>query len=166
MNLLVIVVLIILAFEIAQGYKRGMVREVLSFLSLILMCFFIALVASGINKYFKGSVGGVIIVLFLLSVLGVVRHLLRLAFFPLKIVSKLPIVSWADKLLGAVAGVLETVFIVWIVYALIMLFDLGMIGEMIIDCTQGNAILSWLYANNWLAYFLQAIHAKMSFLPL
>ena len=161
MNILSIVVLIVLLWKITQGYKRGMVKEIISFVSLIVLCIVAALIVNGMQSYMEKQFVGVVIAVLLLCVVGIVHHLLGVVFFSAKLISKLPVIHWADKLLGMVAGVLETVLILWTVYLFIMKSGLGMLGQQILVYTQENPILSWLYRYNFLAMWVEEILSKI-----
>ena len=163
MNILLIVTIILLILKIKDGYKRGMVKEIISFVSLIILCVVLALLANGVSSYFDKKYINVALVIILLLVIAVVHHLLGILFFPAKLVVKLPIVSWVDKLLGVVTGILETILILWTIYTLVMLMDLGVIGSQIVAYTKENSILLWFYENNYLAYLLQSISSKIDF---
>ncbi len=161
-NILVIIVAIIMMCSIAEGYKKGMVREIISFVSLIIMCVVVALIGSALNSYFDGEIFNVIVMILLLCLVGIVRHLLGVVFFSAKVISKLPIVSWVDKLLGIVVGALETVLILWTIFIFIMMLNLGAIGQIILDYTQESQILSWLYQHNYLAYLVERVISQIS----
>ncbi len=163
MNLMLIIVAIFLLCKMVDGYKKGMVKEIISFVSLIILCIVLALIANGVSSYFDGQFAKLIVVLFLLIALGVVHHLLGVLFFSAKLISRLPIVHWLDKVLGIVVGVLETVLILWTIYIFIMLLDLGAIGQQILIYTEESEILLWLYQHNYLAYLLQQISAEIDF---
>lgn len=161
MNILAIVVLIVFLWKITQGYKRGMVKEIISFVSLIVLCIVAALIVNGMQSYMEKQFVGVVIAVLLLCVVGIVHHLLGVVFFSAKLISKLPVIHWADKLLGMVAGVLETVLILWTVYLFIMKSGLGMLGQQVLVYTQENPILSWLYRYNFLAMWVEEILSKI-----
>lgn len=163
MNIMSIIVLIVLIWKIAEGYKKGMVKELISFVSLLVLCIVIALIGHGLQSYMKKEFLGVIIAVFLLGLLGIAHHLLGLVFFPAKLISKLPIIHWADKLLGIVAGALETVIILWTVFIFAMNSSLGMLGQLILVYTQESEILSWLYRYNLLAKLLEDIIFRFHF---
>lgn len=165
MNILFIIVLIVMVFNIVDGYKKGVVREVISLISLLVMCTVIALIGNGISSYFDGEIVNLIIMVLLLCVLGIVHHLLGVVFFSAKVISKLPIVHWFDKLLGMVFGIVETILILWTIYTFIMMRDMGMLGQQILVYTQENPVLTWIYENNYLAVLLQRISSEITFLP-
>ena len=163
MNLLLICVIILLVFNIVSGYKRGMVRQVISLISLIVLCTVAVLIANGLNSYYDGKILNVIVVVLLLVIIGIARHLLGVVFFSAKMISKLPIVHWLDKLLGIVSGALETVLILWTLYTFVMMMDLGMIGQLIINDTAESSILTWFYRNNYLAHLVERLVSDFAF---
>lgn len=163
MNILSIIVLIVLILKMVEGYKRGMVKEIISFVSLLVLCVVVALIGCGMQSYMEKEFLGVVIAVFLLCLLGIAHHLLGVVFFSAKLISKLPIIHWADKLLGIVAGALETVVILWTVFIFAMNSSLGMLGQQILVYTQENEILSWLYRYNLLAKLLEDIIFRFSF---
>ena len=164
MNLLFVIVLIVMFFNIVSGYKKGMVREIISLISLIVMCVVVALIGNGLNSYFDGEIANVIIAVLLLCLVGIVHHLLGVVFFSAKVISRLPVVSWIDKLLGMLFGIVGTILILWTIYAFIMMLDMGMIGQQILVYTRENQILTWLYENNYLAVWLERLNSEISFL--
>lgn len=161
MNILLIVAGILLLCNIVDCYKKGMVRSIISFISLIVLCVVVALVGSGVQSYFDGEILNVVIMVLLLCVVGIAHHLLGVLFFPAKVITKLPIVKSLDKILGIVVGVLETVLILWTVYTFIMILNLGMIGQLLLEYTQESPILLWFYENNYLAYWVQQLGAQI-----
>lgn len=165
MNILLIIVLLLLLFNVVGGYKKGMVREIISFVSMIVMCVVIALIGNGLKSYFEGELLGVVVVVLLLCLLGIAHHLLGVIFFSAKIISKLPIVHWLDKLLGVVVGILETILILWTIYTFIMMLDMGMVEQLALTYTQDSSILTWFYEHNYLAGWLQRIQPQITFLP-
>ena len=154
-NIVLIIMAIVLAAAVADGYKKGMVRSLISFVSLIITCIVVSLLGYGIKSYFDGSIFNVIAMVLLLCLVGIIKHLLNVVFFSAKVISKLPVVSFGDKLLGIVFGVLETAIIIWTIYTLIMLLDIGIVGQMILDSTRDSKLLSWMYEHNYLAHFLE-----------
>ena len=156
-NLLLIVVILVLAWNVVQGYKHGMVKEVISFVSLIVLCLVLGLVGMGIQSYSKKEYLTVIAAVLLLAILGIAHHLLGIVFFSAKMIVKLPLVKWADKLLGVVTGVLETVFLLWMLYAVMQIISLGAVGNFILEQTQKSEILSWFYTRNYLLQWIQKL---------
>ena len=156
-NIVLIIFLIAIVYKIVEGYKRGMVKEISSLITLIVVCILLALVGSGVRSYLDGKIVNVIIAVVLAIVLAIANHLLKFALLPAKIVSKLPLVSFIDKLLGIVFGVVKVILLLWTVYTLVMMFYMGSVGDYIVSNTQSSAILSWFYEHNYLAYFIEKL---------
>ena len=128
-----------------------MIKEIISVVSLVIMCVVVLLLGSGLRSYMEKEILGVVIAVLLLVILGIAHHALKLVFFSAKLISKLPIVHSADKMLGMLVGALEVVLILWTIYTFIMYFEMGMIGNLIIEYSRDSKILTWLYEHNMLA---------------
>lgn len=161
MNIMVLVVLLFLAFKITDGYKKGMVKELISFVSLIVMCVMVVLIGAGVRSYMQNQMLGVVVAVLLLAVLGIAHHLLGIVFFSAKMISKLPIVSFINKLLGIAFGALETVVLLWTIYSLIIMFNMGAIGQLILQWTSESKLLSYVYANNMLVSVIKDVVANL-----
>lgn len=166
MNWLLIIAIVILVWRIAEGIHRGMVKEIVSFVSLVVLSIAVALVATGIGKYFEKDFISMVMVILMLLVLCIVHRLLSLFFFSAKLIAKLPVIHSVDKLLGAVIGVLETILLIWTVYSLIMAFGMGMVGEQILEYARESQILRSLYKYNLLQVLVEFIAGKLKWLPL
>ena len=126
MNIMVLIVLVVLLFKIVDGFKKGMVKEIISLISLLIMCIVVVLIGAGLHSYMEKKVLGIIITVLLLSLVGIAHHLLKVVFFSAKVISKLPIIHTGDKLLGMIVGALEVIIMLWTLYTFIMYFELGM----------------------------------------
>lgn len=155
MNIFSLIVLIFVLLKIIDGYKKGMVKEIISFVSLIVLCVVVLLIGNGLRSYVERQFVNVIIMILLLCVLGIAHHLLGLVFFSAKMIIKLPIVNWLDKVLGIVVGILETVLILWTIYTFLGVQDMGMLGKLVLESTAENPVLVWIYEHNYLAKWIQ-----------
>lgn len=162
MNLLLIILLILLICNVVEGYKKGMVRSIISLVSLIALCIVAVLIGNGLKSYTDGEMVNVVIMVLLLCLLGIVQHLLNVVFFSAKAISKLPVIHSLDKILGIVVGVLETVLLLWTVYTFIMNLDLGMIENMVMEYTRDSNILTWFYEHNELAHWVEQLGVQLS----
>lgn len=165
-NILLIIVVIAAVSKMIDGYKKGMVKEIISLVSMAILCGVVALLASGISSYHDGKMFHVIIAVVLLALLGIVHHLLGVVFFSAKLVTKLPVIHFVNKLLGIVFGFLEVILVLWTIYTFAMMMDLGAIGQMILSYTEESSILSWLYRHNYLAYGIEQLLSRFTFVPL
>ncbi len=161
MNIMLILAVICVLFKIADGYKKGMVKEIVSLVTLIIMGIMIVLISKGLHSYMEKEVVGVIIAVVLMALLGVVHHLLNVVFFSAKMISKLPVIHWVNKVFGAVFGVLEVILVLQIVYVFIMYFGLGMIGQQILEYTRESVVLTKIYQYNVVAKLVENLMIQL-----
>ena len=159
-NVLLVIVVVFTVYKVIDGYKKGMVKEIISLISLLVLSAVVALLANGIGGYQRGEIFRVIIAVILLALLGSVHHLLGVVFFSAKLVAKLPIISFLDKILGIVFGAAEVVLFLWTLYFLIWKLELGAVGQVILSYTQESEILSWLYSHNYLRSAIEDLLAR------
>ena len=164
MNLLLIIAAVVLISRIAEGIHRGMVKEIISFVSLVVLCLVAALLGTALSNYLERDIISMVVAIILLLVLCIAHRLLSLVFFSAKLISKLPVIHSCDKLLGAVIGVLETILILWTVYSLIIAFGMGMLGQQILQYTGDSQILSFFYKYNYLQHLVDLLAGKLGFL--
>lgn len=162
MNIMVIIVLFLLVFKIVDGFKKGMVKEIISLVSLLIMCVVVVLIGAGLHSYMEKKVLGIVITILLLSLVGIAHHLLKVVFFSAKVVAKLPIIHTGDKLLGMVVGALEVLIMLWTLYTFIMYFELGMIGNLIIEYTEQSKLLTFVYEYNLLAPIVSGVVSELA----
>ncbi len=161
MNIVLLAAIVLLIIKILDGYKKGMVKEIISFVSLTFTCIVVVIVGAGLHFVKSSQIAGVLVAILLLAVLGIVHHFLRLIFFSANLISKLPVISFGNKLLGMVVGALEVILLLWTVYTFAMYYDLGAIGDIIIEGSKDSIILSKVYSFNLLAPIVESVLAKL-----
>ncbi len=161
MNIVLLAAIVLLIIKILDGYKKGMVKEIISFVSLTFTCIVVVIVGAGLHFVKSSQIAGVLVAILLLAVLGIVHHFLRLIFFSANLISKLPVISFGNKLLGMVVGALEVILLLWTVYTFAMYYDLGAIGDIIIEGSKDSVILSKVYSFNLLAPIVEGVLAKL-----
>ncbi|MCM1542169.1 MAG: CvpA family protein [Blautia sp.] len=160
MNLLLIIVAVAALCKLVDGYKKGMVREIISLVSMVVLCIVAGLLAFGAKNYMSGKTMGVVVAVVLLVLIGIAHHLLGLVFFSAKVISGLPVIHFVNKLLGAVFGVCEVALILWTIYTFIMMGDpgsLSVVAGIISEYTGESRILTWLYQHNLIAVGVEKI---------
>ncbi len=161
---LVLIAAALLAFGMAgTGYKRGLVKGVISLVSLVFLCAVVVLAAGGMANYSKGNMINVAIFAILLILLGTVRSVVGFLLSSAKALSKLPVVNWANKMLGILFGLAESVFIIWTVFTVCMMMNLGNLETYLMEGVRESQILTYLYCNNYLATFLQNLLSQYDF---
>lgn len=166
LNIVLLAAILASLFKMVDGYKKGVVKEIISLVSMVVLCVVAALVAYGINSYHDGKVFNVAVVVVLLLLVLTAHHLLGLLFFSAKLFAKLPIIHFVNKLLGIVFGIFEIVLVLWTIYAFIMMMDMGTIGEYILKYTEESAVLTWIYQHNYLAHWIGHFLDEFDFVPL
>lgn len=156
-NVLFVIAAMFAIGKMAQGYKRGMVKEIISFISLIVVCLIIALLANGLRNYLEQEMVNLVVTIILLAVIIVIHSFISVFFFTAKVISKLPVVSWVDKLMGIFVGALEAVLFIWVLYYFTLILDMGTVGTWVTDSAKENTILAWLYQNNYLVRLLEQV---------
>lgn len=107
------VIVLLIAWRMVAGFRKGLVRELLSLIALAIGGLSAYLIVGAVGSYLNREIGRLLQIVLILLVIGAVYKLAGLLFTTLKLVSKLPVVRTADKLLGSVLGVLEGLVIVW-----------------------------------------------------
>ena len=102
MNLLLIIVGIVLIWRVVEGLRVGMVREIISFVSLIVMSVSVILLAVALGSYMDKDVVSMILAIILFLVLCIVHRIVSVVFFSAKAISKLQVVHGIDRVLGGV----------------------------------------------------------------
>lgn len=166
MNIMLVIMVVCVLFKIADGYKKGMVKEVISLVTLTVIGIMVVLISKGLHSYMEKEIVGVIIAVVLLALLGIVHHILGVVLFSAKMIAKLPVVHWANKVLGAVFGALEVILILQIVYVFIMYFGLGMIGQQILEYTKESAVLEKVFQYNIVAKLVENLMGQIPMLGL
>ena len=101
LNVMLIIAAIAVLIKMVDGYRKGMVKEVISLVSLVVLSVVAALLAYGVNSYHDGKVFNVVAIAVLLILLLVAHHLLSLVFFSAKLTRSWPrscrwCISWTS----------------------------------------------------------------------
>ena len=161
MNILLIVLTLIMIWRIAMGMKRGGVREVIAFVNTIFVALVLSLLSMTINAYHEANYLGIALFVLGIVIVSVVYSILKIVFFPAKVISKLPVVSSADKFLGILIGMAETLLVYWTMCCLFMYLDLGVLEEQLMTMIKESALLAGLYKYNLLGLVLDSLRTKL-----
>ncbi|MCQ2550503.1 MAG: CvpA family protein [Lachnospiraceae bacterium] len=154
MNVTLLIVLAVLLFWMYRGWKSGMAKTVTGIISwsvtLFLISIFIMLKASIQESETQNVTISLILIAVTAGIYGIVRFFLR----TIKIIAKLPIFHFLDRLVGIPLGLLEGIVFVWLLYVLHSAGLFGGYTERILTDTTSNQFLSILYEYNYLLHFL------------
>jgi len=154
-NILFLVGVILLAVNMIEGYKKGMIKEIISYINLAIACVVMAITINAIFNYMDKKYLNLGLAFVILAVIGVVHHVLNVVIFSAKVISELPIVRWVDKVAGVLFGALLTVMLFWIMYFVCNVVDTSEVGTWIMRYTEQNPVLTWIYEHNLLVEFLK-----------
>ena len=104
-------IIIIISWRMVSGFRKGMVQEILSLIAMVVAGFCAYLLLGAIGSYLNKEIGRLIQIIILLLIVCAVYKLANLIFTSIRLVSRLPVIRSADKLLGAVFGILEGIII-------------------------------------------------------
>lgn len=108
------VLFLILIWRVSRGFRRGFVQELYSFLSLVVGLVSIVLFLLLYQSFKAETWGSTITVVLVLAVFMIGSKIGKLILLPLKGLAALPFLKFIDQLLGAVAGFIEGIAIVYV----------------------------------------------------
>ena len=150
-NWALILIGVVVFINIINGYKKGLVKELVNCISLLVLSLFVVLLSSVVKSYTDRQFLQMITMIIMVLIVSIGHKVIKIALDGMQILASLPVISWVDKVAGAVFGIVETVLLVWFGLCLIGLFDLGQIGEYINMYIGNSGLLTYLYENNLLA---------------
>ncbi len=161
MNFLLIILLIAFLWRMVTGYKRGMVKELHSFLAFLVSSASIALLCKAISAYRNSETVNIIIAVLLLIILGIGFKLLKLLFFSAEAIVKLPVIHFADKILGIVIGTAEVLVMLWAFFLILNIFSQGIFARILLAYVNDSPILTYFYNSNLLENIFEQISASI-----
>ena len=150
MNLTLIVITFIMVVMIVRGYKRGMAKEIVRLISLLVTLFVISLIIMLYTSLRARETKNTIFTIIVLLMVAVIYSVVRIFLKSVKLLSKLPVIKIIDKLLGVFVGGMEGLLIVWLFYLLNEGGVFGPITERIIADTAASELLTKICEYNYL----------------
>lgn len=98
---------LIFLWRIVTGFKRGMVKEIISLIAMAVAGVCVLLILAAIGNYMEREIGELIQMVVVLFVVCLIYRIVHVLLGSLKLIAKLPIIKWLDKILGAVVGFIE-----------------------------------------------------------
>ncbi|MDD3204687.1 MAG: CvpA family protein [Lachnospiraceae bacterium] len=150
MNIVLIVVLLITVCTAINGYKKGMVEEIISLVTLVAGVALLAIIVSIVSNYLNKEISNVVIGIVLFIVIVLLMQVAQVISKGLRIIFKLPVISGVNKIAGFLLGIMEGVVLVWLVFILLQCFQFGTFETKILQDVEQNPLLAYLYQNNYL----------------
>ena len=151
MNLVFFVVLLLLLGGGVKGYKRGMIQELSSVISLALALTAIGMFLVAAQGYLNHETIRVVLGIVCMTIAVLVYKIVDFILSSLKMLSSLPVLKGVDKLFGFGVGAMEAVLIIWAAFLLIVAFDPAGISAAVMEDVRENYLLTFLFQNNLLA---------------
>lgn len=108
-----------------------------------------------INDYIATSLTDITVSALAMFVLFVItKMILRIIISLLNVISRLPIIHEMNKLLGSAVGLVEGIFVIWVLCLFVTFMSGTHTGEMIMSAISSNSILSFIYNSNIIMKFL------------
>lgn len=156
-NILFIIVVLMLVIGAVWGWKRGLLESIIRIISCILGILVIVVMAKGIGSFVQKSYVQVIMALVLLVMIQVIHRIVKFLTDTFKLVRAIPVGKLADKLAGAVLGLAEAIFVIWLVFLLIGVFDVADLNAWVIQQVEKSRFLTMIYYSNYLIELLRKV---------
>ena len=158
MNILLMILILFALWRGYAGLKKGMVDEVRMLLSLVITMFVLSLAIFLYTSIKENNTKNIVLCVIAILITGLAARLVNLIFKSLSAIAGLPVISFANRLLGAAVGGMEAVVGLWIVYIVIGSFDMGTLGSQIAAWTMQSELLTKLYQMNQLVYWIAGMN--------
>lgn len=156
-NILLVAVVLTLMIGTVWGWKRGLLEGIIRIISCILGILVIIVIAKGIGSFLQKSYVQVIMAVILLIAIQLIHKVVKFLTDTFKLVHAIPIGKLADKLAGAVLGLVETVFIIWLFFLLTGVLDLPGLNAWVAEQVGKSPFLALLYYSNYLVELLRIV---------
>lgn len=156
MNIVLIIVLVIIVCMAINGYKKGMIDELISFVALLAGIALLGIVASVIGNYITKQTSKMILGIVLFIAVVILMQVAQLISKGLRLIFHLPIISGVNKVAGLALGAIESIIILWIVFIILQIYTFGNVGVKIMEGVQQSAFLTYLYQNNYISNIFSA----------
>lgn len=156
-NVIFILAILILVSGFIKGCKEGFAAEIISLISLLVSVTALIILVRSVREYADRDIISVAIGIISLVVLVLVYKIASFILEALKLLSKLPVIKWGDALLGGAVGIVEGIVVIWILFTLIIMFQFGSVNTYVLEDVAENAILTFLFQYNYVAYFVAGI---------
>lgn len=138
-----------------KGYVNGMIKELLSLFSIIVLIGLISFLARWIEQFKTENYYFIVEVLIVFMVLMLFIKIGRVFLIPIKLIVNFSIVKYFDQLLGIVVGVIKTVLYLKIISIVVLYFLKGtsieryfsadiMKSELVTAIVHNNYFIVWL----------------------
>lgn len=122
-----LIIILIFIWRVTAGFKKGLIGEIISLISMIVAGFCLVVILSAVGSYLNAQMGKLLQMILVLFVVCFIYKIVNVLFTSLKLISKLPVIKILNSLLGAVFGAAEAVVIVVILVRLLKYFSISLL---------------------------------------
>lgn len=156
-NVLLIIVILILLSGAAWGWRRGIIESVIGIISCALGLLVIITVANGVGSFMQKSYVRLTMAVALLLAISIIHKIIIFLAEALKLIRHVPAGKLVDKLTGAVLGLAEAVFVIWLLFLLSGFLEIMGLNAWIMAQVEKSRFLTVLYYSNYLVELLRGI---------
>lgn len=156
-SVVTVIVALLLLGGAVKGFKNGLVKEVSSFIALSGALAAVVLFVLAAENYRTKDTREMIIAIICFIIVILAYKVIDFILTSLKLLSKLPVISWFDHVAGAAAGAGESVIITWIAFLIITAYNFGGLREYLLSSVSGDQMLGYLFRNNIIAQLIAGL---------
>lgn len=119
-----LVAFLLAAWRMRKGYDNGMMQEIVNIISIIVSLVCIVLIFLIVTSVRAKTFSTLTVCVVGLIGIGIVFKLCKLVFAPIAAITNISIISWLDKIAGAVLGLGEALICAWFLYHILGYFDI------------------------------------------
>lgn len=140
-----------------DGLKKGLVAEVIRLITTIIGFVILFILLKAIGNVMHGSYLHLVTAVMVLGIILGVHKIIDIILESCEIVSKLPVISWINRLAGAVFGIVQGLIGIWVCFIVIGYFNIPLVQPWIMQQVEQSKFLGILYHSNIIIYFLRQI---------
>ena len=156
-NIVWIIAVLLLAAGAVKGFRKGLVEGVVRITSYVIGIIVLNVLVKGIASFIQGSILNVLMALILLVVIRLLHRIIKLLLDSCRLVSRLPVVKWLDRLGGTLLGIAQMVCLIWALFILFGYFDILHLNGWILEMVNQSRLLSLLYHTNYIIRLMQVM---------
>lgn len=149
-----VIVTIFLAYK---GYVSGMTREIISFISMIVLVAFVWFVIRAIEQFRVSNYEFILESIVIFVVTMIFLKIGGVLLIPLKAIARLSLVKYVDRLLGIVIGVVKGVLYLKLITMIIFVFDGSKVSSYFVSDIGKSELLSVIVYGNYLEMWAEKI---------
>ncbi len=157
MNILAVIFIILVVCGVWKGFKNGLAGEINGLISLFMALVVISTALLLLGGILQKNTKVIVISAVILVIVSFLYRLLGMLMKSIETVAKLPLISLANRLAGAMAGAVEILIIFWMIYIIVDSFPTGLFGRRIMEWTNESALLMNIYNRNYIANWIMGL---------